>query len=78
MSDDVVMTKLTKALQIQIGAVERYNLERAVTVVVAAFAICCSGNGCMMRLLFEFYLSTNIENITYCEIDGRKSHNIVV
>lgn len=24
-SDDVVMTKLTKALQIQIGAVERYN-----------------------------------------------------
>jgi len=23
--DDVVMTKLTKALQIQIGAVERYN-----------------------------------------------------
>ena len=38
-SDDVVMTKLTKALQIQIGAVERYNRERAVTVVVAAFAI---------------------------------------
>lgn len=24
-SDDVVMTKLTKALQIQIGAMERYN-----------------------------------------------------
>ena len=24
-SDDVVMTKLTKALQIQIGAAERYN-----------------------------------------------------
>ena len=37
--DDVVMTKLTKAPQIQIGAVERYNGERAVTVVVAAFAI---------------------------------------
>ena len=38
-SDDIVMTKLTKALQIQIGVVERYNGERAVTVVVAAFAI---------------------------------------
>ena len=28
-----------KALQIQIGAVKRYNRERAGTVVVAAFAI---------------------------------------
>lgn len=26
--------------------------------------VCCSDNGCMMRLLFEFYLSTYIDNIS--------------
>ena len=25
--------------------------------------LCCSGNGCIMWLLFEFYLSTDIDNI---------------
>ena len=35
-------------------------------LVVETTILCCSGNGCIMWLLFEFYLSTDIDNITRC------------